>query len=60
MELGADAVLMNTAVAEAKDPVAMARAMRLGVEAGWLARHAGRIPRRLHANASSPLDGLIE
>jgi thiazole synthase len=34
--------------------------MRLGVEAGWLARHAGRIPRRLHANASSPLDGLIE
>ncbi len=60
MELGADAVLMNTAIAEAEDPVAMARAMRLAVEAGWLARHAGRIPRRLYANASSPLDGLIE
>ncbi len=60
MELGADAVLMNTAVAAAKDPVAMARAMRLGIEAGFLARHAGRIPRRLYASASSPLDGLIE
>jgi len=60
MELGADAVLMNTAVAEAEDPVRMARAMRLAIEAGWLARHAGRIPRRLYANASSPLDGLIE
>ena len=60
MELGCDAVLMNTAVAAAKDPVAMARAMRLGVEAGYLARHAGRIPRRLYATASSPLDGLIE
>jgi len=60
MELGADAVLMNTAVAAAKDPVAMARAMRLGVEAGFLARHAGRIPRRLYATASSPIEGLIE
>ena len=60
MELGADAVLMNTAVAEAQDPVAMARAMRLGIEAGYLARHAGRIPRRLYANASSPVEGLIE
>jgi thiazole synthase len=60
MELGADAVLMNTAIAEAEDPVTMARAMRLALEAGWLARHAGRIPRRLYANASSPLDGLIE
>jgi thiazole synthase len=60
MELGADGVLMNTAVAEAEDPVRMARAMRLAIEAGWLARHAGRIPRRLYANASSPLDGLIE
>jgi thiazole synthase len=60
MELGADAVLMNTAVAEAADPVRMARAMKLAVEAGWLARHAGRIPRRLYANASSPLDGLID
>jgi thiazole synthase len=60
MELGADGVLMNTGVAEAKDPVAMARAMKLAVEAGWLARHAGRIPRKLYATASSPLDGLIE
>jgi thiazole synthase len=60
MELGADAVLMNTAVAEAQDPTRMARAMRLAIEAGWLARHAGRIPRRLYANASSPVDGLIE
>jgi thiazole synthase len=51
---------MNTAVAEAADPVAMARAMKLGVEAGWLARHAGRIPRRLYASASSPIDGLID
>ena len=60
MELGADAVLMNTAVAEAADPVRMARAMRLGVEGGFLARHAGRIRRRLYAQASSPLEGLIE
>jgi thiazole synthase ThiGH ThiG subunit len=42
------------------DPVRMARAMKLGVEAGWLAAHAGRIPKKLHATASSPLDGLIE
>ncbi len=60
MELGADGVLMNTAVAEASDPVRMARAMRLGVEAGWLAAHAGRIPRKLYAAASSPLDGMVE
>ena len=60
MELGADAVLMNTAVAEAEEPVRMARAMKLAVEAGWLARHAGRIPRRLYANASSPIEGLID
>ena len=60
MELGADAVLMNTAVAEASDPVRMARAMRLGVEAGYLARHAGRIARKLYAQASSPIEGLIE
>ena len=60
MELGAAGVLMNTAVAEAKDPVRMARAMRLAVEAGWHAAHAGRIPRKLYANASSPLEGLIE
>jgi thiazole synthase len=60
MELGADAVLLNTAVAEAADPVRMARAMRLAVEAGHLARHAGRIPRRLYAQASSPIEGLID
>jgi thiazole synthase len=60
MELGADAVLMNTGIAGAADPVRMARAMRLAVEAGWLAAHAGRIPRKLHASASSPLEGMIE
>ena len=60
MELGAHGVLMNTAVAEAKDPVRIARAMNLGIEAGWRAAHAGRIPRKLYASASSPLTGLIE
>jgi thiazole synthase len=59
MELGADGVLLNTAIAEARDPVAMAHAMRHGVIAGRLAFEAGRMPRRLHAAASSPLDGLI-
>ncbi len=59
MELGVDGVLMNTGVAGAADPVRMARAMKLAVEAGWLAAHAGRIPRRLYATASSPIDGLI-
>ncbi len=59
MELGADAVLMNTAIALAQDPVAMARAMRLGVEAGRIAYRAGRIPRKAYASASSPLDGTI-
>jgi thiazole synthase len=59
MELGADAVLMNTAIALAQDPVAMARAMRLGVEAGRLAFLAGRIPRKAYASASSPLEGVI-
>ena len=60
MELGAHGVLMNTAVAEAKDPIRMARAMKLAVEAGWLAAHAGRIPKKLYASASSPTTGLIE
>jgi thiazole synthase len=60
MELGADGVLMNTAIAEAKDPLRMARAMRLSVEAGWLAAHAGRIPKKLYASASSPTTGLLE
>ena len=59
MELGCTAVLMNTAIAGAQDPVRMARAMRLGVEAGREAFLAGRIPRKLHAAASSPLTGLI-
>ena len=59
MELGADGVLMNTGIAGAEDPVRMARAMKLAVEAGWLAANAGRIPRKLYATASSPLDGVI-
>jgi len=59
MELGADGVLMNTAIALASDPIAMARAMKLGVEAGRLAFHAGRIPRKSYASASSPLEGVI-
>ncbi len=58
MELGCTAVLMNTGIAAAKDPLKMARAMRLAVEAGRLAYEAGRMPRRLYASASSPLDGL--
>ncbi|UAK25097.1 sulfur carrier protein ThiS [Sphingomonas nostoxanthinifaciens] len=59
MELGCDGVLMNTAIAEAKDPIAMARAMRLSVEAGRLAYKAGRMGRRRYADPSSPLAGLI-
>ena len=59
MELGADAVLMNTAIAGAQDPVAMADAMKLAVRAGRLAYTAGRIPRRMYANASSPVEGLV-
>jgi len=59
MELGAVAVLMNTAIAEAKDPVLMAEAMRAGVEAGRKSYLAGRIPMKLHAAASSPMTGLI-
>ena len=59
MELGCHGVLMNTAIAGAKDPVAMAEAMKLAVAAGRLAYLAGRIPMKLHANASSPLTGLI-
>ena len=59
MELGADGVLMNTAIAGAEDPVAMAEAMKLAVRAGRLAYKAGRIPRRRYANASSPIDGLV-
>src|SRR5436190_11769361 len=59
MELGADAVLMNTAIAGAQDPVAMAEAMKLAVRAGRFAFLAGRIERRMYANASSPLEGLL-
>ncbi|AOO83021.1 thiazole synthase [Bosea vaviloviae] len=59
MECGASAVLLNTAIAKAKDPVRMARAMRHAVEAGWDARGAGRIPRRGRAEASSPQLGLV-
>lgn len=57
MELGCDAVLMNTAIAEARDPVMMAAAMRHAIVAGRLACRAGRMPRRTHASASSPIDG---
>jgi thiazole synthase len=60
MELGADGVLMNTGIAGARDPVAMARAMRLAVEAGRLAFEAGRIPKKLYATASSPVDGTLK
>lgn len=59
MELGVDGVLLNTAIAHARDPLAMARAMRLACEAGRLAAQAGRIPKRLYASASSPEDGTI-
>jgi len=59
MELGADGVLLNTGIAGAKDPIQMAQAMRMAVEAGYLARRAGRIPRKLYATASSPVEGVI-
>ena len=60
MELGCDAVLLASAIARAEDPVSMAVAMRRAVEAGRLARLAGRIPRRLHAEASTPVEGTPE
>ncbi len=60
MELGCDAVLCASAISRAEDPVSMARAIRAGVEGGRLARLAGRIPRRTHAEASSPMDGLAD
>ncbi|MEQ1885198.1 MAG: thiazole synthase [Bryobacteraceae bacterium] len=59
MELGYDGVLMNTAIAEAEDSEKMARAMKLGVEAGRLAFLAGRMPKKLYASASSPLAGVV-
>ena len=60
MELGADAVLMNTAIAEAMDAATMAEAMKLAIQAGRLAYVAGRMPKRLYASASSPLVGVIK
>jgi thiazole synthase len=60
MELGCDGVLMNTAIAAARDPQAMARAMKLAVEAGRLASRAGRMSKKLYATASSPLEGVAE
>ena len=59
MELGCDGILMNTAIAEAKDPIVMARAMKLAVESGRLAYLSGRMGRRMYADPSSPLAGLI-
>jgi len=58
MELGADAVLVNTAIAMARDPVLMAEAIKEGVDAGHKAFIAGRIPRRANASASSPTEGI--
>ena len=60
MEMGCDAVLMNTAIASAKEPILMAEAMNLAVKAGRLAFRAGRMPKRLYAQASSPIEGMIE
>ena len=60
LELGCDAVLMNTAIAGANDPVLMAEAMRLGVEAGRKSFLAGRIARKLYATASSPIEGMLD
>jgi thiazole synthase len=59
MELGVDALLMNTGIAGAQDPIAMAEAMKLAVQAGRLAYRAGRMPKRRYATASSPLEGVI-
>jgi thiazole synthase len=60
MELGCDGILMNTAVAQAKEPVLMAQAMRGAVEAGRLAHRAGRVPRKLYATASTTFEGMVE
>ncbi|HEX3724100.1 MAG TPA: thiazole synthase, partial [Nitrolancea sp.] len=59
MEIGADACLVNTAIAKATNPAAMARAMRMGLDAGRLAYVAGRIPKLPYASASSPLEGVV-
>jgi thiazole synthase len=60
MELGCDGVLLNTGIASARDPLAMAHAMRMACEAGYVAARAGRIPRKLYATASSPIEGTIQ
>lgn len=60
MELGCDGVLMNTGIAGARDPIKMARAMRLAVESGRLAYESGRIPKKLYATASSPIEGISQ
>jgi thiazole synthase len=60
MELGCDGVLLNTGIAGARDPLRMAHAMRLAIEAGYLAARAGRIPKKLYATASSPTEGMIQ
>jgi thiazole synthase len=59
MELGYDGILMNTAIAEAEDAVMMAESMKLGVESGRLAYLSGRMPKRLYAAASSPMEGVV-
>jgi thiazole synthase len=59
MELGADAVLINTGIAGAQDPVTMAEAMKHAVLAGRLAYRSGRIPKKLYATASSPIEGML-
>ena len=60
MEMGADAVLVNTAIAQAQDPVAMGKAFRLGVEAGRMAYLAGRIPTKPYAVPSSPIENVVQ
>ena len=60
MEIGMDGILLNSAVAGARDPVRMAKAMRLGIESGLLAFEAGRIPRKLYASSSTSLNGMID
>ena len=59
MELGADGVLLNTAIAHATDPVMMASAMRMACDSGWMGAHAGRMPKRRYASASSPWEGVV-
>jgi thiazole synthase len=60
MELGCDAVLVASAITRAENPASMAKAIRLAVQAGYIARRSGRIPRRWHALASSPMEGMLD